>query len=93
MHQNKRVLETSFSLEQKTRLKGRFLIDSFPSGFHRLIWLDDQQKILGQRIIYLHRSASDRILLTTDTLSFDKKGRMCLRFNLSIRFFPVSRCQ
>ena len=75
MHQNKRVLETSFSLEQKTRLKGRFSIDSFSTGFHRLIWLDDQQQILGQRVIYLHRPKSESILLNTDTISFDKKGQ------------------
>ncbi|MFN9589770.1 MAG: hypothetical protein ACK56A_05220 [Bacteroidota bacterium] len=75
MHQNKLVLETSFSLEQKTRLKGRFSIDSFSTGFHRLIWLDDQQQILGQRVIYLHRPKSESILLNTDTISFDKKGQ------------------
>jgi hypothetical protein len=74
-HQNNRLLETKFSLEEKTRLKGRFSIDTMPTGFHRLVWLDNQQQILGQRIIYLHRSEAERILLNTDTLSFDKKGK------------------
>jgi len=74
-HQNNRLLETKFSLAEKTRLKGRFSIDTMPTGFHRLVWLDNQQQILGQRIIYLHRSEAERILLNTDTLSFDKKGK------------------
>lgn len=73
-HQNNRLLETKFSLEQKTRLKGRFAIDTMPTGFHRLVWVDNQQQILGQRIIYLHRPEAERILLNTDTISFDKKG-------------------
>jgi hypothetical protein len=75
IHQNKRILETSFSLEQKTRLKGRFAVDSFPAGFHRLVWLDNQQQILGQRVIYLHRPEPESMLLNTDTISFDKKGQ------------------
>jgi hypothetical protein len=74
-HQNNRLLETKFSLEQKTRLKGRFAIDTMPTGFHRLVWVDNQQQILGQRIIYLHRPEAERILLNTDTISFDKKGK------------------
>jgi hypothetical protein len=74
-HQNNRLLETKFSLAEKTRLKGRFSIDTMPTGFHRLVWLDNQQQILGQRIIYLHRSEAERIILNTDTLSFDKKGK------------------
>jgi hypothetical protein len=74
-HQNNRLLETKFSLAEKTRLKGRFSIDTMPTGFHRLVWLDNQQQILGQRIIYLHRSEAEKMLLKTDTLSFDKKGK------------------
>lgn len=74
-YQNEVFVESAISLEQKTRVKGRFNKDSLPVGFHRLVFLDGDQNLLGQRIIYLHRSASDRILLTTDTLSFDKKGQ------------------
>ncbi|MFM9020780.1 MAG: hypothetical protein ACKOOA_05580 [Sediminibacterium sp.] len=75
LHKNEVIVESSFSLEEKIRIKGRFNKDSLSAGFHRLVWLDSDQKLLGQRIIYLDRPASDRLAITTDTLSFDKKGQ------------------
>jgi hypothetical protein len=74
-HDNELLVESTFSLEERIRLKGRFIIDSLPTGFHRLVWLDGDQKLLGQRIIYLQRPATKLIVLTTDTLSFDKGGQ------------------
>lgn len=65
---------TTLSLEQKLRVKGRFNTDSLPAGFYRLIWQDKQQQVLGQRVLYLHPPKEERLVLNTDTLSFDKKG-------------------
>lgn len=43
-HQDEVLLETSVSLQQKLKLKGRIRIDSLPTGFHRLIWFDEEKK-------------------------------------------------
>ncbi|WP_439506335.1 hypothetical protein [Sediminibacterium sp.] len=74
MHKDELLLETSVSLQQKLRLKGRIRTDSFPSGFHRLIWFDEDKNILGQRVFFLDEPKTATLSLKMDTLSFEKKG-------------------
>jgi len=74
MHKDELLLETNVSLQQKLRLKGRIRTDSFPNGFHRLIWFDENKNILGQRVFYLHQPSPASLSLNIDTLSFEKKG-------------------
>ncbi len=74
MHKDELLLETSVSLQQKLRLKGRIRTDSFPTGFHRLIWFDEDKNVLGQRVFFLHQPESAALSLTIDTLNFEKKG-------------------
>ncbi len=73
-HQDEVLLETSVSLQQKLKLKGRIRIDSLPTGFHRLIWFDEEKKMVGQRVFYLHQPAPTALSLIVDTLNVEKKG-------------------
>ena len=74
LHKDELLLETNVSLQQKQRLKGRIRTDSFPNGFHRLIWFDEDKNILGQRVFFLQKPDLVSLSLNIDTLSFEKKG-------------------
>lgn len=68
------LLETNVSLQQRFKVRGRLRTDSFLTGFHRLIWLDEDKNVLGQRVFFLHRPQPVTISLDVDTLSTEKKG-------------------
>lgn len=74
MHKDDLFVETNVSLQQRLRVRGRIRTDSFPNGFHRLIWFDDEKNVLGQRVFFLHKPQPVTLTLDVDTLNVDKKG-------------------
>ncbi len=74
MHKNDLLLETTVSFEERLGLRGKIRTDSFPEGFHRLIWFDGDKNFLGQRVFFLHRPEPVSITIQTDTLNTNKNG-------------------
>ena len=74
MHKDELLIETKVSLQERLRLRGIIRTDSFPDGFHRLIWFDSEKNVLGQRVFFLHKPQPVTLTLDVDTLSVDKKG-------------------